>query len=155
MRYPFQVTLQFQERTKMYLIEMKTSYQLINTIINSQYSKDFYYPTTHARSLASKTYLTSQTLHLFPNAAVDPVALDETQKLVDKYVNKKILMPRNNTYLRFHDGGTGTPNLYLMYLSSKDLWIAKLRRQYEKSVHSKKYIGGHQISKLLIPSTTW
>ena len=92
-----------------------------------------------ARSLASKTYLSSQTLHLFPNTSLDQAYLEETQKVIDRYVIKKILMPRDNTYLRFHDGGTSTPYLYLLYLASKVAWITKLRRQYEKSKHSKIY----------------
>ena len=41
-------------------------------------------------------------------------------------------MPRENTYLSINDGGTGTPNLYLLYLSSKVAWIAKLR--YDKMI---------------------
>ena len=52
--------------------------------MNALYSKDAYFPATYARSLACKTYLTSQTLHLFPNAAIEKNTLDITQLLILK-----------------------------------------------------------------------
>ena len=82
----------------------------INKTIDSWYSKDYYFPTVFARSLASKNYLSSQILHLFPNTLLDEDSLKDTQKSIDRYVNKKVLMPRDNTYLSFHGGGTSTPN---------------------------------------------
>ena len=92
----------------------------IKKIINSWYSKDFYFPTVFARSLASKTYLSSQTLHLFQNTTLDQIELEETQRVIDRYVNKKILMPRNNTYLRFHDGAQ-VPLIYTYYIFHQKL----------------------------------
>ena len=65
----------------------------IKKTIDSWYSKDFYFPTVFARSLASKTYLSSQTLHLFPNTLITQADLVETQKVIDRYVNKMILIP--------------------------------------------------------------
>ena len=103
-------------------------------------SKDYYYPTVFARSLASKSYLASQLLHLFPNIYIDENSLLETQKAIDKYVNKKVLMPKKNSFLNIQDGGTSTPNLYLLYLSAKVTCITKLRRQYEKLNSNSKYM---------------
>ena len=97
----------------------------IKNIMNSWYSKDYYYLKVFARSLASKSYLASQLLHLFPNTYIDENSLLETQKAIDKYVNKKVLMPKKNLFLNIQDGGTSTPNLYLLYLSAKVTWITK------------------------------
>ena len=58
-------------------------------------------------------------------------------------------MPRNNTYLNICDGGTSTPNLYLLYLSAKVTWIAKLRRQYEKVISNNCYMAPTWVCTLL------
>ena len=53
------------------------------------WAKIFYFPTVFARSLAAKTYLSSQLLHLFSNATLDELCLQDIQRQIDKYVNKK------------------------------------------------------------------
>ena len=78
-------------------------------------------------------------MHLFSNATLDEQCMIDIQRKIDKYVNKKRLMSGKATYLAFRDGGTGTCNLYLMYLASKVTWIAKLIRQNELTKYYKNY----------------
>ena len=106
----------------------------IKNIINSWYSKDYYYPTVFARSLASKSYLASQLLHLFPNTCLDSSSLDETQKAIDKFVNRKVLMPKKNSYLNIQDGGTSSPHLYLLYSSAIIFFIALTKSTVDLSL---------------------
>ena len=67
-------------------------------------------------------------LHLFPKSTLDKRALNKSPKLVYRFMNNKQLMSRENTYLGFKDGGTGTPNLYTLYMVSEVTWIVKLIR---------------------------
>ena len=55
---------------------------IINKIsgILEGWAKRFYFPTVFARSLAAKTYLSSQLLHLFSNAFLVETCLQEIQK---------------------------------------------------------------------------
>ena len=113
----------------------------MNKISNilERWAKRYYFPTVFARSLAAKTYLSSQLMHLFSNATLDEQCVQNIQKKIDKYINKEELTSRNATYLAFRDGGTGTCSLYHMYLASKVTWIAKLIRQDELTKHYRQY----------------
>ena len=39
--------------------------------------------------------------------------------VVDKYVNNKQLMSRENTYIGFEDGGTSISNLFILFMVFK------------------------------------
>ena len=117
---------------------MKTRMNNISDILE-RWRKRHYFPAVFARSLAAKTYLSLQLMHLFSNATLDEQCMKKIQNKIDKYVNKKEFTSRNTTYLAFRDGGTGTCSLYHMYLASKVTWIAKLMRQHELTKHYKNY----------------